>query len=239
MTLRLQRLLSAFVPDADDKEIQARGLKYGEQGFVNFSHGLAPFVEEGSLFVATNPTPGTGIAQGILAALDPQKALLSLRNNNSAGGKNIIPIYLSILNTVVPASATRADAVIVTDAIGRYASGGSAITPVNANQEVSNTTGAVVHFGTLVLNAAGGGNRQVARQQLFGAIPVVQSQYVLNFGLTPLHVGAMNGGGVQRVVTHAPPVIIPPQFGMFVQPWYPGNAATGASWEFELVYLER
>src|SRR5437016_11198053 len=81
--------------------------------------------DKGAFFVATNPTPGTGIAFAVNAAVSETAGyFLSIKNTEAANGKRVYLDYLRLLCGVVPASATSAEMFIKTDTTG-YSSGGS------------------------------------------------------------------------------------------------------------------
>lgn len=202
--------------------------------------GLARQADLGRFYVATNPTVGTGIAQSIVTAFSATDGLLTLRNGAlGSSTRRLFPAYLKLIPTVIPASATRSELAITVDDITRYSSGGSAITVTKGpNMAVTDTTAGIVHFGALTLAAAGANVRLVSRSQLRAAIPVAFEEYLIDFtGLGTT--GTLGGTAPVRNIYSAPPVILGSGQSMQVHVWHPSNAATAASWEFELGYYER
>lgn len=226
---------------AEDSQLQPRLSRYGEIISVPLGHGLQAIANEGNYFKAINPTPGTGIAQTIQTTFLATNGVFSLRNSDTAGGKQIFPDYLRLICTVVGASTTRSEGLIAIDTITRYASGGSAITPVNVNSDSSTSTKAVVHFGALTLAAEGGGIRRLCRFQLRTAIMVAFEEWIITFG-RPADAGAFNtlsGSAAQRMVVDVGPVVIGPTHALTFHLWNTANAATPPSWEFEAGWFER
>src|SRR5216684_235376 len=195
--------------------------------------------DEGSYFVATNPTPGTAIAFAVNAAVSETAGyFLSVQNSQPANGKRIYLDYLRLICGVAPVSATAGDMFIKLDSSG-WTSGGTAITPVNPNYDNAATSVATVNAGALK-TAARVAPRLVARARLRTAIPVVGDEWDFIFGAYE-HATAQvfNGTNPQRMPIGLPPVIIAPQAFALVQLWFVGNLTTPASFEFELGMVER
>jgi hypothetical protein len=198
---------------------------------------------EGSYFVATNPTPGTGIA-GIAAtgAFSDAESTLLVRNDASVGsGKRVFLDYLKVTVTAAGANGTDHRFVSKLDkATDRYTSGGSSITPVNPNIDDTNTASATVRFGALVTTAASSNARLVGGGLIRNVITVAGDQYTFDFGGSPASAAAHAIAGTaiaQIVIPHAPVVIGPEQ--TFVLSLH-GTAQSGASsYEFELGFWER
>src|SRR3989304_3096807 len=134
-----------ILPSALDNGAEASNIsdRYGVQ-LVQPLHGQKQAIAEtGNYFMATNPTPGTGIAitsSGIAfdeAATSKTNCLMIKNTETSAvnASKRIYPDFLRIRNiTQAPTSATDWYMAGVLDySLTRYTSGGSVITPVNVN----------------------------------------------------------------------------------------------------------
>ena len=207
-------------------------------------------VMSGILWGATNPTPGTGIAQAVQAAYSATAALAVLRNTDTRpGGSIIIPRYLRLLTTVAPASATSAQLVIAVDDINRYSSGGSAITASPSRSDLLKSTGVgTFHFGAVVAAAASADNKIIARKTLKNAIPVVGDEFLIIFGDPSDAVSQLLTGASAQVypVVTDPVALIPggAQAGgngahsLLFHLYYPANATTPASYEFEVGWVE-
>jgi hypothetical protein len=230
---------------ADAAQVQSRFGSRGENYVFELGTPLDNLADEGSYYKAVNPTPGTGIAQAVQVSFLATNGLLTIRNGDTVNGKRIYLDYLRLINTVVPATATRSEALIAIDTgTVRYSSGGSQITALhNANMDSPRTSIAVVHFGALTLAAETANVRRLSRLQLRAAIPVQFEEYLILFGRAADGGGfnTLGGATAQRQVVDAGPVVLGPNsnHSAIVHLWHPGNAVTAASWEFELAWYER
>lgn len=189
-------------------------------------------------FTAVNPTPGTGIASAVTAAFSATAGLLCLRNADSTGQRFIIPDFVRLIPTVVPASATRSELLVATDSITRYSSGGSAITGIfNVHGGQGNDSAAVLHFGAVVL-AAESAARRLERLQLRSVIPVAFEDFLLKFSHETQVVGLLGGTSALAVERTIAPVVLAPNHSLVLHVWHPGNATTPASWEFTAGWWE-
>lgn len=230
---------------AEGSDANLRGSKYGEPVVIpllNKNHQLAA---DGSYFVTTNPTPGTGIAYAVTAAASETAGyFLAIINGSSAGdpsAKTIFLDYLRLIPTVAPASGTSGRFAWRSDVAAKYTSGGSALTPVNPNSGNGNTSVASVKAGALTTAAASGVARLISHGVLRGAIPVVNDEYVFDFGGAEAAGGSIitSGTNVQRMGIPVPPIVIGPGMMVGLQLWFPSNAVTGLSAELELAHWER
>ena len=233
---------TAIVSDGTDRNV--RGTKYGEvavAGLHSKNHQLA---DEGSYFVTNNPTPGTGIAFAVTAAVSETAGyFLVVRNGWSIGAsdaKNLYLDYLRLITTVAPASGTAGHFFWKTDVATKYTSGGSTLTPANPNTNSGAASGAVVYAGALTTVAASSSARLLSRGILRGAIPVINDETVFVFG-SPNPGGEIitSGTSVQRMTIPCPPIIVAPGYAACLQLWFPSNAVTAASFELELGHWER
>ena len=93
-----------------------------------------------------------------------------------------------------------------------------------------------------VLSASSGSARLVANASV-GGIPVVGDELVLVCG--PSDPGPYPGLTAAqavcpgRKVSCLPPVILGPNSALTLYAWFPGNATTGLSYEFEIGWWER
>lgn len=208
--------------------------------------------DEGGYFVATNPTPGTGIAQTICvddaatassthAQFAPTVLIYNNANANSQNAPSLYLRYVRLLCTAAPASATSWQYSLRMDPVQRYSSGGSLLTPVQPNPLSIKSSQALVYFGAIVPTALPSANaRLVGRGQWNSAIPVVGDQYSYNFGAPSGANDMLSGGATAKNATMwCPPVVIPPGWSLAIDQWGPSNAATPASWEVEMGWVER
>ena len=209
-------------------------------------------IDEGGLFIATNPTPGTAIATttsvvdaGNSGATSAQtRPVMIVYNPGVAGDVNarsIYPRYLSMMISQVPTLATTWEMAMWLEPIGASAwtSGGSTITPVKANPQGTFNSGAKIYFGALTAAATTSGAALVSRKRVNPAIPVTLDEWVFNFGSLEACTNVLSGGAsAKRITIPCPPLCIPPSYALKMGMWGAANAAA-PSWEFEFLYSER
>jgi hypothetical protein len=216
------------------------------QNIWNRDQGI---VDEGTYFVATNTTIGTGIAtttsvvdDGNSGATSAQtRPLMIIQNGYSAGSTNpsIYPISLKLLVTAAPTSATYWQMALRLDPIVRYTSGGSTITPVNVNGNLGGNSRAAIYFGAITAAASSSTARVIANSMVNPTIPVVKDTMIVQFGNSSGDVPYINAATVNTTkVINCPPVVIPPGYSLVVEMWGASNAAAPA-FEFQFDYVER
>src|SRR5215510_9089628 len=114
---------------------------YGEEynlSLVNKAHLLA---DEGSYFVASNPTAGAGVASAAAPTVAPAigsndtKPFLVYQNKDGTGGKRTYFDYIRFRCTAPGTGGTAINFVVILDTnqAPRAPAGGTVITPVNPN----------------------------------------------------------------------------------------------------------
>ena len=213
---------------------------------------LHELADEGALYIATNPTPGTAIATttsvvdaGNSGATSAQTRPVAIWYNSATASdqaaKNIYPLYLSMTLGQVPTSATAWEMAMWLDPVGAsaYTSGGSQITPVGVNPDVSTSTRLLMYFGAITAAATTSGARLVCRRKINPAIPVTLDDWMFVFGGPTGETNVLSGGAsVKRVTFPMPPLVIPPGYALKMGMWGAANAAA-PTWEFEMLYAER
>jgi hypothetical protein len=231
-------------PLQDAMDINVRASRFGElatYGPPKTKHFLA---DEGSYFIATNPTPGTAIVHVVLTAFDDTKPYLLMRNQASPTdplAKRIYLDYVKLLTNVVPASAVEwgyTGHIDYAAWAARYTSGGSLIAPVNANGDISTASNLLLRAGAITA-VAGVGSRFVARGRFRGVVPTIYDEYVVTFGACEGGSGHSAAASAGRVVSQAPPVVIGAGQNFALNLFGTSNAATPAQFEFEIGYWER
>ena len=213
---------------------------YLEAMTMPLGNGMQGFGDEGSFYVAMNPTLGTGIAghaAPVVADAD-DKPLLHLFNG---GSKDIIPVFLHLQFTAVGAGGTISYNACYTDQSGAtaYSSGGTAITPVNVKSNVAGAGGATIYFGAVV--SALVSPRKVFQQVCREVIPVVQDTMTIHFGGPN---GGLNnaltaaGTATNNLVQYAPPIVIAPG-GNFDFTRIRASQSGADSYSFMFGYVER
>lgn len=200
--------------------------------------------DEGSYYVGTNATVGTGIAghAAPVVADGSTKMLLHIFNGNAAGGKWIYPQYLKLRWTAIGANGTSTFFVAYIDQKGSTAvtSGGTESTPVNTNSGSSNASGGTLTFGAVATTFASA--RKVGAFQSRSVIQVAEDTQLITFGQPsqfPLTGGVTNGGtAICSLSNSYAPIAIAPggNFGI-AQITVAQSAAS--SFDYEFGFVER
>lgn len=238
---RVSRALPQALPDTSQADV--RGGRYGEQYSIPILGRKQALADEGSFFIATNPTPGTPIAvtTSITSFAETAGAVgvgLLLRNIDAAGGKRVYLDYLKLMIVQVPTSATSWQWALVQDQNPiRYTSGGSAITPVSPNGDIVAPSVVQMYFGALT-TAVPTSRRTVGRGTFRGVIPTTFDEYMLVFGSEEGGGHATGAAASGRLVGATAPVILGPGQNLALTMWGTANAAA-PSFEFEMGWAER
>ena len=224
---------------------------YGELASNQYLTEKMAFAAEGTYFVTTNPTPGTGIAGTVAATYANTAGWFWIQNWNIAGGPSIYLDYLKLIPTVAPASGTNCQFAIIRDVATPLATQittahYTTAVPVNVNGSGSRTSRAIFGYqnnATASANIAPSAASAIIGRASIGGIPVVNDELVLKFGSN--ETGAYNGltaaqaTNAGRKVSILPPVVVAPGQQVMIVPWFASNASTGMSFEFELGHIER
>lgn len=217
-------------------------------GIWSTTHALA---DEGSFFVATNPTTGTGIATTTSVVDDAATASATHAQNvpvmyvantadpSNPASKSIYPLYLKMTVTAAPTSATVWSYSIRADNVARYTSGGSTITPKNVNTAFSNASSAQIVFGAVVTaNLPSSNARLLAAGQIQSSIPVVKDVWVFTFGDVAMPSSILTASAAKNINIPCGPLVLSPGWNFALGMWGASNAGAPA-WEFEFGYAER
>jgi hypothetical protein len=221
--------------------VPVRGSKRGELYVAAMHAGKTQcLADEGTYFVANNPTVGTGVA-GIAAAdgFDDLETLVFLRNTEpNANGKRIYLDYIRLQPTAAGTNGTNFSFAMKMDrGNSRFTSGGSAITPTNTNMDSAVASIATCQFGAIITTAATADARLVNSGLLRTSIKVVGDLYVFQFGATTHSVGTQ-AATITNFVTLCPPVVIGPG-QMFLFHEFAASQTVGASYTFQVAWWER
>lgn len=186
--------------------------KYGGQFVMPIGAFPQALAVEGSYFVATNPTSGTGLI-GIAAstALDDLETFLHIRNTSST--KKVYLHYLHLKVTAAGTNGTTFGCVMKGDrGASRFTSGGATITAINPNMASTNTaTDVVIKAGPCVTTAATSDARLIGDYPLRTVIKVIGDSYLFTFGAgTPSTFSGIPIEGTTQAALQipCPPVIL-------------------------------
>lgn len=231
------------------------GIDHTESGAMRMSRYDEPYMlqsmsskhvvaDEGAYFTGMNGTIGTGLAYGVITAHSDTASMFILHNNSALGdpmAKRVYLDYIKIVPTVAPASATSGQYALRIDSTTRAPTANSVqITPYNPNMDSSSPTVArlwAASGGTLTTPASSGAVRNVARGCIRSVIPAIGDELVIACGVQDIPGGV--SGANARVVSNAAPIILGPQQYLQVSVWFPANAVTALSYEFDMGWWER
>ena len=218
-------------------------------GQVGLQSSRQMLAAAGKLFVATNPTPGTGIAYANKTAFSATaNGLFSISNGNPSGGASLYLDRLKLTQTATAPTGTlvmRAE-VYTESGIMVIGTAAAAVTPVNLNSGYPNTTGAVVTFfsaGAGTVPASVGSRRLVGIGSIATGVTVIHDSFTFEFGADGPHLGKV-GLTAARATDPAdlscwmPPVVVAPQSSAYMNLWWVTQAANAPEFEFDLVYAE-
>ncbi len=198
-----------------------------------------------SSFVATNPTPGTGIAS--LASSSSRSATAALMNIYNAAATDgtepyvIRPVWLKLTAGTANTNATDATLDFYMDSANRWSTGGTAITEValidSAEPDFADPTSKItIHFGLLTL-AAATDETLISSKRIATGVMVLDDVYEIYWA------GGGGGGGRDGTVLRGPgsfevpPMWIRPGANLSIHQY--GTAQdTDPEFEFEFFYIE-
>jgi hypothetical protein len=191
------------------------------------NHELA---EDGSYFVAKNPTFGTGLATAAApTALDDLHPFL-LAKGPTTPGKRQRWDYLRIVCTAPGTAGTAIRALVRIDPVTKAdPTGGTQLTLVSPNTDTPSVFESKVFAGPLVAAAASGSVRELVAPLLKNAIPAIGDVYLLKFGCADQGVSTSAG----LVYYGGPPIILGVGQIAAVQLILPSQSAA-SSYEVEL-----
>lgn len=240
-----QRQRPTIAPDGSSN-FNDRNTGYGERYVIDIANSLHDQADEGSVYMVGNPTIDTAVGMGVLAAYSATIGpMLFIANTDTKRSIRLIALKMFRF-TVAPASGTSTMFAVDVDTSLRLSTaptGGVNRTSgvVNVNPAYPNDFNGVVYAATggsmLTLVAAAAG-RTVTRGMLSNSIPVALDQQLLVFGQGNPGATAL-AAGVGMRVAGAGPVVIPPGCSGMIEIYYPSNAITGASFEYELLMSQR
>lgn len=204
-------------------------------------------VSQGAYYVATNPTPGTGVLCGTVVAFSATAdGLFTISNNNAPGGRTIYLDYLTLNMSGTAPTATTVMKMAAYNEVGIVApsAGNVAVVPKPVNT-TSAATGAVINgFSSAMctIPAAVGTRTLVANLSLPTSLGITGDTYVVQFGGEPVGganaLTAVRATAPARIVGTTTPVAIAPQNTCILDWWWVGQATNGPTFEFELGYAE-
>lgn len=196
--------------------------------------------DQGVYYTALTPTPGTGIiGHAAPTTFDQTKAYLLCYNP----GPNVVyPLYLRLHDTVVSAGDSTGPMFYtqVVDLGNRFSSGGTALTPNNANPASQNKSKAVITVGAVVCTANSNASQTMFHKTFHpGTIDVVHDQLFFTWGAAIL--GSPQLLPTTTASTYAEsfgPIVVPAGYSFLIHEWAAAQS-TGPTYEVEFGYMEK
>jgi hypothetical protein len=222
----------------------------GEQFTLNLWNGMQASAIEGSYWIASTATPGTGITLSVATGttFSDTQALLCINNTDSANqnGRILTLDFITIVVTTAPTSATamflahRIDSQTRGTAGTRLGANSTSPKPVNMNIGGASAGECFALGGSAVSVAASGNVRNVGRNILRGQIPVVGDHLTVKFGSAEMAAGGVNVAATTAsgITVFAPPVSIGPQQSYVCNEWSTARSAA-LSGEIIVGWVER
>lgn len=191
--------------------------------------------DSANYYVATTPTPGTGIVTGNPTALVQTTPALVVFNG---GLLNIYLIYLKLSETVVGGGAAVKNFTHSVDQGNRFSSGATQLTVNNTNPLANAKSSAQVTWGAVTALGATANARTLCNNWFRSGTDVVGDVYEFHYG-APL--GTAIGSQVATVAHFArcsPPVVLQPQSSYVLNIWS-GTFTQGITMEVQLAFAEK
>jgi hypothetical protein len=212
-------------------------------GQYGFGAKTARYADAGKYFVATNPTPGTGIASGAVTTLADTTPYLVIKNNNTVASG--IKMYLDFWRLTLTAAGGGGSVRNMTFKLDasqtttRYTSGGTSIgAGVNTSADSGNASNAQVYLGAITAAAAGSA-RLIGHVMLREIIEIVNDTFLFDFGTSNHQASAyLPTGGTLTTARYfsMPPIVIGPQEHLLAHYW--GTSLTAATFENLIGWVE-
>jgi hypothetical protein len=194
-------------------------------------------------FVASNPTPGTGLATiAALVALSDTSPFIQI----NTGSKGVYLDYLILTNTAPGTAGASIRCAVKTDLLKAAPTGGTLLTPA-CSRRLTSTAGVPVAAATPLCSIWAGALVAAAAvtpilhcsRLIRPVIPVINDMYVIKFGASDYGVSSLVSNGTLNSDRYIPfpPVIVDPNMTGQVHIWLPSQSGA-SSYEIELGFAE-
>lgn len=236
------RALPSAVSEGVNKD--TRSDLYGNMGVIDYAVNPKAMADEGSYFVGVNAASGTAITASIATAYSATASgFIALRNTAASGStKRVYVDFIKLICAVAPVNATDWKAVVDIDTVlTRFTSGGTAITPKNANVGSSTAASALLNAGALTTVAISSAGISLGQTDLRRAIPVIGDEYLFVFG-SPSNTSAsiaLNGTAPTKYVINYPPAVLPAQAALVLSLFGTAHDTTASQYFVQVGWSER
>jgi hypothetical protein len=255
---QIQSVASLFLPvkATDTSTVNTRSDGYGNLAVNSYLNKKQALAAEGSYFVTTNPTPGTGVGAGpVVTSYANTAGYFFFQNNNAPGGPTAYPDYLKLIVTAAfgGGTVTNWNFAVIRDVASPLllqvttSTSLSQASPVNVNGGSSVRSNCIFGYqggATAIVNKAPSQTSAIVGRASVGAgVGLVGEEVVLDFGsLDPSAYQGLTAAEATipgRKVSVLPPVAVPPGQQIMIVAWFPTATTTGLNYEFELGHVER
>lgn len=249
------RTLPAAQSDGDESNIAARVSRYGDQLAIQVGGPRQGLVDEGSYFIATNPTPGTGIApNAVETSFSDTRGFFVIKNTEDPGNPQAKRIYMDYLKLILLATAPTATVsqhfALKRSKISREPTTAANRTLLSPVQMASASGRASIarpmsyaNAGAMTVPASAAEDPVVGRVCLPTSLGIAGDEYLLKFGSDDLGavagLTAVRATAPARIVGLLPPVVIEAGESLVIHRWWLTEATNAPNFEFELAWYER
>lgn len=237
-------------PENDGAYLPTRGSKYGEPFVRPLPGERYVLADEGSYFVAHNPTndAATTLAGHVAPVLADADATLTkpfIFFRVPAGATKKVRLdYIELDVIVVGASGTSDNYAWQLDTgTSRYSSGGTALTIVNPNMDSAEASIMAVtnHLlgGDVVVSAETANVRHGGHGQIRGAIMVAGDRTMFKFGSDPSPGANVVATAATRHLVTLPPIVLGAEDSFLLAMYAPSQAVTAAVYKVRMAWWER
>ena len=212
-------------------------------GQLNLSGWRQALAANGLYYVATNPTPGTGVVCGTVTAFSATADGLFTISNN--GGKTIQLDYLALNMSGTAPTATTVMKMAAFNEVGIVApsAGNVAIVPKGVLNTGPSSSAVINGFSAAMctIPAAVGTRTLVGNWSIPTSLGITGDTYTMLFGGDPVPtpgLTAVRATAPANIVAAAPPLSIAPQNTLILDWWWVGQATNGPTFEYTLGYIE-
>lgn len=244
------RAARAVAAAADGDQAPPRLARRYEQYTLNLWNSIHALVDEGSVYVATTATPGTGITSSSTTGntYSATQGIFGFNNKDvspslGGAGQDVIPLWLKMVITAAGANGTDEHFASVVD-LGARVSGGTQLTGKNVNPNFPALDDSTEIFtGVPTIAAATNQLRIMGRAEgRKAAAPayIVGDVVTFVFGsVEQVQVQAITPTSAIGLVLPLPAVVIGPGWSWCLLEWMAARLTTAQSAEFEFGYVKR
>lgn len=214
-------------------------------GTLNTSNWRLAAAAAGQYYIASTPTPGTGVLAGTVVAFSATAdGLFTISNNNPVGGR-IIQLDQLKLQLSTPSTATTVMKMAAFNETGIVAPSAGNVAVVGRNSlNTGPATGAVINAfvsAMATIPAAVGTRTLTANWSVATSLGITGDEYTMVFGGDPVQASYPNAAratACANIVVGIPPITIAPQNTCILDWWWVGQATNGPTFEYFLSWLE-